>query len=301
MPPKGKTPAAAAPAAKAAAKPAAAAAPAAAKKGAAAPAAASAKKGAAAPAKKGAAPAKVDPKANPLIEKRTRNFGIGGNIQPKRDLGRFVKWPKYIRLQRQKTILYQRLKIPPAINQFTKAIEKNTATELFRLLSKYRPETHADKKARLLEEGTAKAAGKEKDPAKKPYAIKYGLNHVTALIEAKKAQLVVIAHDVDPIELVIWLPALCRKHGIPYCIVRGKARLGTLVHKKTAAVLAVKDVRTEDKAKLAQLTENIKSNFNDKYDEYRRRWGGGINGHKSLARVAKLEKAKAKELAAKMG
>jgi large subunit ribosomal protein L7Ae len=31
---------------------------------------------------------------NPLFEKRTRNFGIGQNIQPKRDLSRFVKWPK---------------------------------------------------------------------------------------------------------------------------------------------------------------------------------------------------------------
>ena len=30
----------------------------------------------------------------------------------------------------------------------------------------------------------------------------------------------VIAHDVDPIELVIWLPALCKKQGIPYCIVK---------------------------------------------------------------------------------
>lgn len=41
-----------------------------------------------------------------------------------------------------------------------------------------------------------------------------------------KAQLVVIAHDVDPIELVVWLPALCRKMGVPYCIVKGKSRLG---------------------------------------------------------------------------
>jgi large subunit ribosomal protein L7Ae len=31
---------------------------------------------------------------NPLCEKRTRNFGIGQNIQPKRDLFRFVKWAK---------------------------------------------------------------------------------------------------------------------------------------------------------------------------------------------------------------
>jgi len=38
----------------------------------------------------------------------------------------------------------------------------------------------------------------------------------------------VIAHDVDPIELVVWLPALCRKMEIPYCIVKGKARLGTV-------------------------------------------------------------------------
>ena len=43
-----------------------------------------------------------------------------------------------------------------------------------------------------------------------------------------KAQLVVIAHDVDPIELVVWLPALCRKMGVPYAIVKGKARLGAV-------------------------------------------------------------------------
>jgi ribosomal protein L7Ae-like RNA K-turn-binding protein len=47
---------------------------------------------------------------------------------------------------------------------------------------------------------------------------------------------VAIAHDVNPIELVVWLPALCRKQGIPYAIVKGKARLGALVHKKNAAV-----------------------------------------------------------------
>ena len=43
----------------------------------------------------------------------------------------------------------------------------------------------------------------------------------------------VIAHGVDPIELVVFLSALCRKMGVPYCIIKGKARLGCLVHKKT--------------------------------------------------------------------
>jgi hypothetical protein len=37
-------------------------------------------------------------------------------------------------------------------------------------------------------------------------------------VENKKAQLVVIAHDVDPIELVVFLPALCRKMGVLYFI-----------------------------------------------------------------------------------
>ena len=38
----------------------------------------------------------------------------------------------------------------------------------------------------------------------------------------------VIAHDVDPIELVVWLPALCRKMEVPYAIVKGKSRLGAV-------------------------------------------------------------------------
>jgi hypothetical protein len=61
--------------------------------------------------------------------------------------------------------------------------------------------------------------GKEADK-KKPIVVKYGINHITNLIENKKAQMVVIAHDVDPIELVVWLPALCKKMGVPYCIVK---------------------------------------------------------------------------------
>ena len=53
----------------------------------------------------------------------------GGNIQPKRDLTRFVRWPKYVRLQRQKQVLYQRLKVPPSINQFTQTLDRQTGTQ----------------------------------------------------------------------------------------------------------------------------------------------------------------------------
>lgn len=170
---------------------------------------------------------------NPLIEKRARNFGIGQDIQPKRNVSRMVKWPEYVRLQRQKKILNMRLKVPPAIAQFQHVLDKNTAAQAFKLLNKYRPETKVEKKERLLKEATAIKDGKKKeDVSKKPYTVKYGLNHVVGLIENKKASLVLIPNDVDPIELVIFLPALCRKMGVPYAIIKGKARLGTVVHKK---------------------------------------------------------------------
>ena len=62
---------------------------------------------------------------SPLFEKKARNFRIGGDIQPKRDLTRFVRWPKYVRIQRQKRILLQRLKVPPALAQFSKTVDRN--------------------------------------------------------------------------------------------------------------------------------------------------------------------------------
>ncbi|KAK4230106.1 50S ribosomal protein L30e-like protein [Podospora fimiseda] len=229
---------------------------------------------------------------NPLIEKRTRNFGVGQDIQPKRNLSRMVKWPEYIRLQRQKKILNLRLKVPPAIAQFQQVLDKNTAAQAFKLLNKYRPETKVEKKERLLKEATAIKEGKTKeDVSKKPYTVKYGLNHVVGLIENKKASLVLIPNDVDPIELVIFLPALCRKMGVPYAIIKGKARLGTVVHKKTAAVLALTEVRSEDKNELSKLVSAVKEGYLEKNEDARKRWGGGIMGFKATKRIEKRQKA----------
>jgi len=236
---------------------------------------------------------------NPLFEKTPRNFRLGGDIQPKRDLTRFVRWPKYIRLQRMKKIMLMRLKMPPAINQFNMTIDKNQAATLLRLLKKYQPETREAKKTRLMEMAQAKKDGKE-EKSKKPQVIKYGLNHVTTLIEEKQAKLVAIAHDVDPIELVCWLPALCRKKDVPYCIIKGKGRLGQLVHKRSAACVALTSVRQEDKAELDKLADNFKAQFNDNA-EVRRRWGGGIMGIKSQHVTARREKAIQLEQAKKLG
>mmetsp|Transcript_92344 Transcript_92344/g.287480 ORF Transcript_92344/g.287480 Transcript_92344/m.287480 type:complete len:269 (+) Transcript_92344:69-875(+) len=236
---------------------------------------------------------------NPLFEKTPKNFRLGGDIQPKRDLTRFVKWPKYIRLQRMKRILLLRLKVPPALNQFNQNIDKNQAGALLKLCKKYLPETREAKKARLMEMAQQKKDGQEVK-TKKPQVIKYGLNHVTTLIENKVAKLVVIAHDVDPIELVCWMPALCRKKDVPYCIIKGKARLGQLVHKKTASCICLTTVRQEDKHDLDTLANNFKAQFNDNV-EARRRWGGGIMGLKSQHVMQRREKAIQLEQAKKLG
>jgi len=163
---------------------------------------------------------------------RPKNFRIGNDIQPKKDLTRFVKWPKYVRIQRQKRILLKRLKVPPVLNQFShtldanagKYLEHNIAKRLFTLLMKYRTESRKEKRERLKKEAEAMKDKKDSKPEdkKKPVVAKFGLNHVTSLVENDRAKLVVIAHNVEPIELVIHLPTLCRKKDIPYCFVKGK-------------------------------------------------------------------------------
>ncbi|KAL4669959.1 hypothetical protein H8959_008513 [Pygathrix nigripes] len=108
-----------------------------------------------------------------LFDKRSKNFGIGQDIQPKRDLTCFMKLSQYIRSK-----------------------------------------TKQEKKQKLLVQAEKKAASKGDIPTKRPLVLQAGVHTLTTLVENKKAQLVVTAHDVDPIKLVVFLPALCCKMGV---------------------------------------------------------------------------------------
>ncbi|EFA74957.1 60S ribosomal protein L7a [Heterostelium album PN500] len=263
---------------------------------------------------------------NALYTKKVRIYGTGFGVQPKRDLTHFVKWPRYIRIQRQRRVLMRRLKVPPTINQFTRVFDKNNATQLFKLMDKYRPEEAAAKKARLLKAAKERAAApKGAAPAKpeaKPLAVAHGIDLVTRLVEKKKAKLVVIAHDVDPIEVfsiiisstllstfsnrlyfllhnvVIWLPALCRRMDVPYCIVKSKSRLGKVVHMKKTSCVAITGVNQADAHDLSLLVESAKNMYNNNAD-HRKQWGGNTLSGPTRAIIAKRVKAANKEATAK--
>ena len=49
--------------------------------------------------------------------------------------------------------------------------------------------------------------------------------------------------------------------GIPYIIVKGKFPLGNVVRKKTAAVVAVQEVKSENQRELATLVSAAKANL----------------------------------------
>jgi len=237
-------------------------------------------------------------KTDPLYPVKIRSKTIGTDLRTKTDLGRYVKWPKYIRIQRQRKILTQRLKVPPSIEQFNNKLDKSQATELFKLLAAYQPETKADKQSRLKALAEKKAAGGKTETSKPGPVVKFGLHHVTTLIEEKKAKLVIIACDVNPLELVLWMPALCRKMDVPYCIVNNKGRLGSLVHQKSASCVALTAVGKEHEAKLAQLTEVCRAQFNDNKSALKK-WGGGIMGPRTQDKLAKRAAVIAAEQAKK--
>lgn len=259
-------------------------------------------------AKKGGKKAAAVEEKNPLFVTRPRAFGIGGDLQPRkaRDLTRFVRWPLYVKRQRQQRVLERRLRVPPSVNQFRRTLDKINTNEIYKLAAKYKPESAKAAKKRLRSAATdrmkaahaegaaarkaAKAAKKSgqkapkqtkkseaKDSGKK-YELIFGVQEVVRSIETKNARLVLIAHDVDPLEVVLALPALCQKLGVPYAIVKGKAALGRLVGFGTATCVAFENIKSEDQASFNKMVQSVNTTFAEKYEDVRKTWGGNQKG-----------------------
>ncbi len=73
--------------------------------------------------------------------------------------------------------------------------------------------------------------------------IRKGSNETTKAIERKQAKLVFIAGNVDPPEIVFYLPPLCDEKGVPYIFIDDKKSLGTALglEKINSAAAAIVD------------------------------------------------------------
>ena len=208
---------------------------------------------------------KIKTVKHPLCQPNPKNFRFGNDVRPRIVKSRFVKFPRYVQLQRQKRILMKRLKCPPALAQFFEPLDKDTSKKVYKALERYTPETKKEKKERLEKEAKEQVKDKKdnknkKKEGKKPVTLKCGLNHVTYLVEQKRAKLVLIAADVDPIETVVFLPSLCKSMEIPYAIVPSKERLGHLANKKTCTCLALTDFK-DNAAELENLCKIFAERF----------------------------------------
>ncbi|ESL05529.1 60S ribosomal protein L7a [Trypanosoma rangeli SC58] len=186
-----------------------------------------------------------------------------------------MRWPTFVTMQRKKRVLQRRLKVPPALHQFTKVLDRSSRNELLKLVRKYAPETRKARKERLSKVAEEKKNNPKKTVSTKaPLSVVTGLQEVTRTIEKKTARLVIIANNVDPIELVLWMPTLCRANKVPYAIVKDKARLGDAIGQKTATCVAITDVNAEDEAALKNLVRSVNARFLARSDVIRRQWGG---------------------------
>lgn len=89
-------------------------------------------------------------------------------------------------------------------------------------------------------------------------------------------------------------------HPLPHppSVSQNKARLGAVVHKKTATALALTSVKNEDQREFGKLVDSFKAQFNE---GARVGWGGGIMGMKSQHKTKQRERILQKELAQRMG
>lgn len=200
------------------------------------------------------------------------------NVTEKEDLLKLnPKWltkksEKHLRkrvIEEKKSKLLNAIKTPPAIFQFKNFLNDENFGKLKNILEKYKPETKKERKERLkVNKGKLKT---------KPLFIKSGSKHVVELIESEKTKLVLIAADVDPIEIVLFVPSLCKVKNIPYCIVKSQRLLGDLVNRKNTAIGCIEDVREEDKTKFEKLIKEFNKEYLDAHEFNMKKWGNVEN------------------------
>lgn len=89
--------------------------------------------------------------------------------------------------------------------------------------------------------------------------VKKGTNETTKAVERGKAKMAVMAEDVDPPEILAFLPPLCEEKDVPYGYVPNKRELGSAagidVSAASVAVIDPGEAAEEVESVIAQLEE----------------------------------------------
>jgi large subunit ribosomal protein L7Ae len=84
--------------------------------------------------------------------------------------------------------------------------------------------------------------------AKDSGRIKKGINEATKSIERGIAKLIIVAEDVEPQEIIMYIPGLCDDKKAPYIFVPSKKDLGAAVgiERPTAAVAIIMEGKAKE-------------------------------------------------------
>jgi large subunit ribosomal protein L7Ae len=108
-----------------------------------------------------------------------------------------------------------------------------------------------------LEESVLEATEVARDTGR----VKKGTNEVTKAVERGEAELVVIAEDVQPEEIVLHLPALCDEKDVPFVYVSEQDGIGRAVGLDVgSAAAAVTDAGNADEQveDIVEKVENLR-------------------------------------------
>ena len=93
--------------------------------------------------------------------------------------------------------------------------------------------------------------------------LRKGANEVTKTLNRSTAEMVLIAGDADPIEIVMHLPLLCEDKNVPYIFVPSRAALGRACGVSRPVIAC--SITKKDNSRLKTNIENLKTKIEQSF------------------------------------
>jgi len=89
--------------------------------------------------------------------------------------------------------------------------------------------------------------------------LKKGANEATKTLNRGIAELIILAADAEPLEILLHLPLLCEDKNVPYVFVRSKAALGRAcgVSRQVIACSITTNEGSQLKSQIAKMKEEV--------------------------------------------